>query len=434
MTYSEDMFMAVGYAFNCLIVMPLGIIIGIKLYNNVKNEEHLEKGKVFQGIMKNYVVVQCVAWPLISILVGVNAVLDRMHMPIRIPILKEIMSSYRFLYLLTLSYVGFNSLLVAISRYIFIVFVQHHDTFTIKRIRKWLTTASVVVPILVAVFHEATDPSPEKEIWSDTDDLDDNILEDVNITVVSNEVNRSDRSSVPQSYLFMLVDEHVPAGIKALIEFVCTAMKVAIFSNILEGCIYAHIFIYCRLSENKDVIDALLSEESRVKRNRTKTINLQMTALSWAIEFVTGLLCMIQLVRFDVQEQIHKSATFYAAMSLSTIFLSFIVIPITYLLNTEVCKAVVVARGWWSSFLTLVVPNRAFIERNSVQDVPDARYGVNDAMSQNANHDRNRRSNDQSHSNPIPQSIPTISGNINAREQKSLRKVLRNNYIGLERI
>ena len=159
-----------------------------------------------------------------------------------------------------------------------------------------------------------------------------------------------------------------------------------------------------------------------------------MTALSWAIEFVTGLLCMIQLVRFDVQEQIHKSATFYAAMSLSTIFLSFIVIPITYLLNTEVCKAVVIARGWWSSFLTLVVPNRAFIERNSIQDVPDARYGVNDAMSQNANHDRNRRSNDQSHSNPIPQSIPTISGNINAREQKSWRKVLRNNYIGLERI
>ena len=433
MTYSEDMFMAVGYAFNCLIVMPLGIIIGKKLYNNVKNEEHLEKGKVFQGIMKNYVVVQCVAWPLISILVGVNAVLDRMHMPIRIPILKEIMSSYRFLYLLTLSYVGFNSLIVAIARYIFIVLVQHHDTFTIKRIRTWLTTASVVVPILAAVLHEATDPSPEKEIWSYTDDLGDNILQDVNITIVNNDVNRSARSIVPQSHLFMLVDEYVPPGIEALIELVCTAMKVTIFSNILEGCIYAHIFVNYS-SENKDVIDALLSEESRIKRHRTKTINLQMTALSWAIEFVTGLLCMIQLVLVDVQEPIHKSATFYAAMSLSTIFLSFIVIPFTYLLNTEVCKAVVIARGWWSSFLNLVVPNRALIGRNSIKNVPNDRSGVNDAQSPNTMQNQNRRSNDQSHYNYISQPIPTISGNINAREQTSLRQPLRNNYLGLESV
>ena len=44
-----------------------GIIISKKLYKNVREEVHQERGKVIQRIMKTYSLVQCVGWPLMMI-------------------------------------------------------------------------------------------------------------------------------------------------------------------------------------------------------------------------------------------------------------------------------------------------------------------------------------------------------------------------------
>ena len=40
-----------------------GIFLGKKLYDNVQKEEHQEKGKIMQKILKTYVLVQCIGYP-----------------------------------------------------------------------------------------------------------------------------------------------------------------------------------------------------------------------------------------------------------------------------------------------------------------------------------------------------------------------------------
>ena len=48
-------------------VMPLGIFIHRKLYNNINNEKHRESGKVIQRILKTYSIIQCTLAPLIHL-------------------------------------------------------------------------------------------------------------------------------------------------------------------------------------------------------------------------------------------------------------------------------------------------------------------------------------------------------------------------------
>ena len=48
-----------------IVLLSVGVIVGLRLYKNIKNEKHQEQGKVIQKIMKTYTIIQCVAWPLI---------------------------------------------------------------------------------------------------------------------------------------------------------------------------------------------------------------------------------------------------------------------------------------------------------------------------------------------------------------------------------
>ena len=52
------------------ILSTIGIIVGMRLYNNLKNEKHQEQGKVIQRILKTYAIVQCIGWPCMMIFVG----------------------------------------------------------------------------------------------------------------------------------------------------------------------------------------------------------------------------------------------------------------------------------------------------------------------------------------------------------------------------
>ena len=280
------------FLFLFLIIIPFGLVIGRKLYMDIKQEELHEKGQVLQRIMKTYIVIQSIAWPLTWSLIAVVAIIaTTTQLTIEDSALEALVrvliSITRFLYILILSYAGFNSLIVAICRYIFIVVVQHNDSFTIKKIRAWVINTSIVIPVMVAALHEANIPLSKRLVVK--------LLEYMvapenpsypiqNITII-----------VHQSPIFSLSDEYFPPNLKFAFHIACIAMKLIIFSNVLEGCIYLHIYIYNRRSENKSTVDACLSEDSKIKRHRTKTINLQMTFISWSIEFVAGLSSLLIL-------------------------------------------------------------------------------------------------------------------------------------------
>ena len=135
-----------------------GIIIGRKFYKNVQKEHHQEKGKVIQRIMKTFAIVQCTVWPIVMILAWLLYVNKSLFDRIDHNWIRHTISSSRFFYTWFRGYIGYNSLIIALCRYSFIV----HENLVIKagfkRIRYFYLGSSIVIPILLALFTELLIP------------------------------------------------------------------------------------------------------------------------------------------------------------------------------------------------------------------------------------------------------------------------------------
>ena len=226
----------------CLFIIPIGIIIGMKLYKNIKNEEHKEKGKVIQKIMKTYAIVQCFSWPFLMIWHGFLHVNAEIHV-IPHSTLRYIFSLTRFLSSLNTDYVSFNSLIIAICRYIFLVFESNAERIGIAKLRNILIGASLGVPIFRSLLHQATVPIEENfhlTFFPFTDDFAQN-------KSTADFKDSSDMSSgVLESPLYTFVQHVFPSTVTWGMKCISDVMVFIMYSNILEGIIYAHTFIFAR--------------------------------------------------------------------------------------------------------------------------------------------------------------------------------------------
>ena len=204
------------------ILLIVGLIVGIRLYKNLKNEKHQEQGKVIQRIMKTYTVLQCVGWPVIMICMGLLRI-NKVFITFLTPILeRNAIRIFRSLCNLFRCYIGFNSLIIAICGYCFIVFDQPIRAFGIDKARKILLCGSFGIPLLVAVLVEATLPISHGWIALTTEE------------------------DSFQSPIFDLANSLLPNFVTDGIAFFCMSMVGVIFSNVGEGIIYLHIHIYGR--------------------------------------------------------------------------------------------------------------------------------------------------------------------------------------------
>jgi len=226
----------------------------------------------------------------------------------------------------------------------------------------------------------------------DGDTLDNNT--DINLGFQNNSSIR--KESDPQSHVFIFVDTYFPTLIKTGLKIVTSVIKFAIFSNIFEVLIYLHIFIYDRTSESEGVVSAMLSEKVRIKRQRRKTINIQMTIISWLIEFISGIAILAMYFLFN-------EANIVTLFAMFNTFVNFVIIPGTYILHTEVFRTFVVAQGWSLSIRRMCHPTR-----------------VSPLQDEEQNSDEHH--NDVPRPQAMPQPIPTISGNISARQKRTQRQ------------
>ena len=132
----------------------------------------------------------------------------------------------------------------------------------------------------------------------------------------------------------------------------------------------------------------VLSESSKLKRRRMNKVNLQMTVISWSLEFIAGLVCLG--VNFQIENP-ESSPDLISMMVIFDTCLNFIIIPSTYIFNDEVRKRGIIAEGWCTGV-------RGRIDSNSVGPASN---------------------NDSIEIKPIQRPkkvpIPTISGDICAR-------------------
>ena len=99
----------------------------------------------------------------------------------------------------------------------------------------------------------------------------------------------------------------------------------------------------CFRNDEKENIQRLLSEEARTRRSHKYKCSLQLSVLSWSIEFVTGCLMLIDYSlglsndTFHVWTYVHP---------LVDIFLSGVVIPSAYVLKSDTFRELLYNFGW----------------------------------------------------------------------------------------
>ena len=117
------------------------------------------------------------------------------------------------------------------------------------------------------------------------------------------------------------------------------------------------------------MINQLLSEESKIKRNRKTAIGIQATAISWILELLGGMTVLFSYALVKDREELVDLLTL-----LIFVGLYFILIPASYLLITEKYKLRIFEHGWCKS---LGIPNLKNKTDGSLKDVPSGLGSIN---------------------------------------------------------
>ena len=222
-------------------VIPTGINICKKLLDNVKSEEHLEKGKVLQRITKTYALIQIIAWPVIDVFAFMLFLNKRVLTFLSPKSASSGVILVRFMYSVLTSYLACNSLIIATLRYVFVVHDEGAARFGIRKLRKTFLFASFCAPMSVAVLNEAMIPIEHNWISNFLPATDYDLQRDEYGGVRLTNDSTLDMISSP---LFWFTNLYLHSTFVDILRIICKILVFLVFSNIIEGFMYTHIYYY----------------------------------------------------------------------------------------------------------------------------------------------------------------------------------------------
>ena len=223
-------------------LMPIAIFLNKKLYHNLKNEKRRENGKVIQRILKTYSIVQCtlpvLIYPFFLPMLN-NKILEYLG-----PILKySLVQLLRCLLTIYLYYILSNSLIIALARYLFIVFDTTANRIGTRNIQRFFIGLGFGIPIVLGPIHYSFIPfhiidefmQVEKHsLTNNTSSSDENITRCMETMF-----------DTLESPLYCFTEKYFQPTLISVIRIVVAIVTTIIASNIPEGFIYIHTFIYC---------------------------------------------------------------------------------------------------------------------------------------------------------------------------------------------
>ena len=225
---TSNVFAMISFA----IIILTGAGVNIRLFKNVKNETHREKGKVIQQVMKTYAMVQIIAWPCIMlaiILFRINRLLYGLFHPC---LVTYVLMGMRFLFNIVRIYIGLNSIVVAVCRYLFIVCDEKISNFGIQRFKRIIIGASFWVPVLLGILREATVP------WVHTFDIENQSCS----LPKAHPFNEDFSETTTQSPIYTLTHNYVSSSVIYGIRLILYTLILTILSNTVEGILYLLTF------------------------------------------------------------------------------------------------------------------------------------------------------------------------------------------------
>ena len=235
------------HAIFVMTIMPIAIFLNRKLYHNLKNERHRENGKVIQRILKTYSIVQCTLpvliyplfLPIFIILEHKYEILEDLD-----PVLKySFVQLLRCLSTIYFYYILSNSLIIALARYMFIVFDTTVNKIGTLNIQRFFIGLGIGIPIVLGPIHYSVIPFHTI----------DNFLR-IGKYSLSNYTTSSDDNVTGcketmfdsfESPLYCFTEKYFQSNLISVIRIVLQFVTAIIASNVPEGFIYIHTFIYC---------------------------------------------------------------------------------------------------------------------------------------------------------------------------------------------
>ena len=138
-------------------------------------------------------------------------------------------------------YTSSNSLIIAVCRYMFIVFHGKADKIGIQKLRYFFFGASVGLPLGLVILHNCV-ISTEEFIVNDV------LYNFGNVSTLTNQTIKGCVESMlytMENPLYCLIKENFNSTLITMVRIIIISINTIIFSNLIEGFIYIHTYTYC---------------------------------------------------------------------------------------------------------------------------------------------------------------------------------------------
>ena len=120
-------------------------------------------------------------------------------------------------------------------------------------------------------------------------------------------------------------------------------------NKVAQNKLYSKRLKFYFRTQGSDFLNRALRTERQQIRRRTNRVNIIITFLSWALEFLSGI--------FVILARVLKCQSIIHWMYLVDLCLVFVIIPCTYVLNREVTKQIIVFGNWYQGVKSIIFSN-----------------------------------------------------------------------------
>ena len=227
-------------------MIVLGVIINLKLFRHVQKEKTGERGRVFQRIMKNFALFQAIGWPLVVVPATVLVhELTEKNFEDTFSACSYVyaLHAFKFSYFLLRTYVGFNSLILALGRYVFVAHDNHVLRLGVERVARALISMSMIIPFIMTIWTDSVLTFEYKGWLSHIREFEISCFmsakDDIKFNGSDTEYHNSFRSPI-YTITHSIFPEWVSNGSYILFIVVSALLQ----SNICEGIIYIKLAIF----------------------------------------------------------------------------------------------------------------------------------------------------------------------------------------------
>ena len=204
----------------------------LKIYNEKRSRPFNRKGNVIEPVMSWFCIQQIVFWPftLCYLWMNTNEIVSAERLPSWLcHVFFNIMKFGRMC-------IAYNSVFVAMARYIYIVHEQSANQWDYLKTAKRLKIASIVIPLIMEILGAFTADIP----YSTLQDLD--RVERCLLASSNSEITTDGDKETLQPLLVGLSTQYLPSPLVHVISYFYLLVTGLVLLNLVEGFFYTRIF------------------------------------------------------------------------------------------------------------------------------------------------------------------------------------------------